>query len=100
MEKSLEDEFALAQLFIQARADARLTQAELAERMKTSQACVARLGSGKEKPSTPTLTRFANATGHRVVIQFERLSAQGERRRFCQQLISGLALIRQAHERN
>ena len=73
--KSLEDEFALAQLFIKARAESGLTQAELAERMKTSQAYVARLESGREKPSTRTLNRFANATGHRVVIQFERLSA-------------------------
>jgi ribosome-binding protein aMBF1 (putative translation factor) len=70
----LEDEFALALKFIQARANSGLTQAELAERMKTSQAYVARLESGKEKPSTRTLNRFANATGHRVVIQFERLS--------------------------
>ena len=73
--KSLEDEFALAQLFIQARAEAGLTQAELAERMNTSQAYVARLESGREKPSTRTLNRFASATGHRVVIQFEPLSA-------------------------
>lgn len=73
--KSLEDEFALAQLFIQARAEAGLTQAELAERMQTSQAYVARLESGRERPSTRTLNRFAKATGHRVVIQFQRLSA-------------------------
>ena len=73
--KNLEDEFALAQLFIHARGEAGLTQQELADRMKTSQAYVARLESGKEKPSTRTLSRFAKATGHRVVISFEPLGA-------------------------
>lgn len=73
--KSLEDEFELAQLFIHARGEAGLTQQELADRMKTSQAYVARLESGKEKPSTRTLSRFAKATGHRVVINFEPLGA-------------------------
>lgn len=69
--KSLEDEFALAQLFISARGAAGMTQQELAEKMKTSQAYIARLEGGREKPSTRTLNRFAKATGHRVVIEFE-----------------------------
>lgn len=69
--KSLEDEFALARLFISARGAAGLTQQELAEKMKTSQAYIARLEGGREKPSTRTLNRFAKATGHRVVIEFE-----------------------------
>ena len=73
--KSLEDEFELAQLFIQARGKAGLTQQQLADRMQTSQAYVARLESGKEKPSTRTLSRFAKATGHRIVINFEPLGA-------------------------
>ena len=73
--ESLDDEFALAQLFISARGAAGLTQAELAGRMKTSQAYVARLESGKEKPSTRTLNRIAQATGHKVVIQFQPLDA-------------------------
>ena len=71
--KSLEDEFALAQLFISARGAAGLTQHELAKKMQTSQAYIARLESGREKPSTRTLNRFAKATGHRVVIEFERV---------------------------
>ena len=68
---ALEDEFALAEQFIKARASAGLTQKELAERMQTSQAYIARLEGGKEKPSTRTLQRFAEATGHRVSIRFE-----------------------------
>ena len=73
--QALEDEFALAQLFISARGAAGLTQSELADKMKTSQAYVARLESGKEKPSTRTLNRIAQATGHKVVIQFQPLDA-------------------------
>lgn len=72
---ALADEFALAAQFIKARGAARLTRQELAERMKISQAYIARLEGGKEKPSTRTLSRFAEATGHRVVIHFEPLAA-------------------------
>ena len=72
---ALADEFALAAQFIKARDAAGLTQQELADRMKTSQAYIARLEGGKEKPSTRTLNRFAEATGHRVVIHFEPLPA-------------------------
>lgn len=71
---ALEDEFALADQFIKARATANLTQQELADRMKTSQAYIARLEGGREKPSTRTLRRFAEATGHRVIISFEPIT--------------------------
>ena len=70
---ALEEEFAIAGAFIAARAHAKLTQAELAKRMGTTQAVVARLESGRVKPSTRTLERFAAATGHRVRIEFERV---------------------------
>jgi transcriptional regulator with XRE-family HTH domain len=39
--------------------------------MKTTQSTVARLESGRGKPSTRTLARFAKATGHRLKISFE-----------------------------
>lgn len=64
---ALEEEFAL----IAARARAGLSQAELAKRMKTTQSVIARLESGRAKPSTRTLQRFAAATGHRLKISFE-----------------------------
>ena len=73
---ALEDEFARAGEFIKARAAAGLTQQELAERMQTSQAFIARLESGRQSPSTRTLKRFAEATGHRYVFRFEPLDAQ------------------------
>jgi ribosome-binding protein aMBF1 (putative translation factor) len=42
---------------IEARAHAGLTQEQLAERMHTTQAVIARLESGRVKPSTRTLER-------------------------------------------
>jgi DNA-binding XRE family transcriptional regulator len=68
---ALEEEFALARLFIEARARADLTQQQVAERMGTTQAAIARLESGRVKPSTRTLERFARATGTRLRIAFE-----------------------------
>lgn len=68
---ALEEEFALANAMIEARAKAGLTQEELAERMETSQSTIARLESGRTKPSTRTLERFAKATGTRLRFSFE-----------------------------
>ena len=69
---ALEDEFALATALIEAQTRATLTQAEVAARMGTTQAVIARLESGRTKPSTRTLERFARATGTRLRIQFEQ----------------------------
>ena len=68
---ALEEEFALASALIEARARAGLTQEEVARRMGTTQAAVARLEGGRTKPSTRTLERFAKATGTRLRIRFE-----------------------------
>ena len=68
---ALEGEFALAAEVAKARSRAGLSQAELARRMKTTQSTIARLESGRGRPSTRTLDRFAKATGHRVRISFE-----------------------------
>jgi ribosome-binding protein aMBF1 (putative translation factor) len=68
---ALEDEFSLAKAMIQARAHAGLTQEQLADRMHTTQAVIARLESGRVKPSTRTLERLAAATGMRLRIWFE-----------------------------
>jgi ribosome-binding protein aMBF1 (putative translation factor) len=67
----LEDEFALVSALIAARTKAGLTQAQLAARMHTTQAVIARLEGGQTKPSTRTLERFAAATGMRLRISFE-----------------------------
>jgi ribosome-binding protein aMBF1 (putative translation factor) len=68
---ALEDEYSLASAMIEARAQAGLTQEQLAKRMHTTQAAVARLESGRIKPSTRTLERLAMATGLRLRISFE-----------------------------
>lgn len=72
----LEDEFSLAAALIEARAHAGLTQQQLAERMHTTQAVIARLESGRVKPSTRTLERLAAATGMRLRISFEPIAAE------------------------
>jgi ribosome-binding protein aMBF1 (putative translation factor) len=73
---ALEDEFSLAAALIEARARAGLTQQQLADRMHTTQAVIARLESGRVKPSTRTLERLAAATGMRLRISFEPLPAK------------------------
>ena len=67
----LEGEFQLASMFIGARARAGLTQEQLAARMKTTRTVISRLESGRMKPSTRTIEKFAAATGHRLKITFE-----------------------------
>ena len=75
---AVEEEFALASAIVGARAG--LTQEQLARRMKTTQTVIARLESGRARPSTRTLQRFARATGHRLVIGFEPARAKGGRK--------------------
>jgi len=67
----LEEEFSLTAALIEARARAGLTQAEVAHRMKTTQAVIARLEGGGSLPSTRTLKKYARATGSRLRITFE-----------------------------
>ena len=64
-------EFELSRSLIEARTRAKLTQAELAERMKTTQSVVARLESGRAYPSARTLEKIARATGTRLRISFD-----------------------------
>jgi ribosome-binding protein aMBF1 (putative translation factor) len=73
---ALEGEFALIDAVAQARLRAGLSQAQLAKRMKTTQSTIARLESGRGRPSTRTLSRFAKATGHRLKISFEPVKAK------------------------
>jgi len=68
----LAPEFALARAVIHARATAGLTQEQLAQRMETTQSVIARLESGRSRPSTQTLERLAEATGTRLKISFEQ----------------------------
>ena len=68
---ALEDEFSLARELIWARTRAGLSQAELAQRMGTTQSAIARLESGKSLPSMRTIVRIAAATCTRAVVRLE-----------------------------
>jgi len=68
---ALEDEFALIRALIDARARAGLTQAELAERMGTTQSAIARMEGGRVNPSIGMLRRYAEATGTRLRVRLE-----------------------------
>ncbi len=68
---ALEEKFSLVSALIEARIRAGLTQEQVAHRMRTTQAVIARLESGGSKPSTRTLESFAEATGSRLKINFE-----------------------------
>jgi ribosome-binding protein aMBF1 (putative translation factor) len=68
---SMEAEFSLIQALIGARKRADLSQAELAARMGTTESVISRLESGRVKPSTRTLERYAKATGHFLRLSLE-----------------------------
>lgn len=69
--EALDEEFSLTAAMIEARSRAGMTQAQVARRMKTTQAAIARLESKSGRPSTRTLQRYAKATGSRLRISFE-----------------------------
>jgi ribosome-binding protein aMBF1 (putative translation factor) len=78
--EALEEEFVLASAVVKVRNRAGLTQEELARKMGTTQPVVARLESGRTRPSMRTLERLAQATGSRLRIQFEPIRAKGPAR--------------------
>lgn len=69
--ESMEAEYAIARELIAARTRAGLSQAQVAERMGTSQSTVARLESGRTLPSLRTLDRYARATGSKTLLRLE-----------------------------
>src|SRR5260370_15130100 len=76
---ALDDEFSLAAAMIEARARAGLTQEQLAQRMHTTQAVIARLESGRVKPSTRTLERLAAPTRILLLVSFQPTDARFSR---------------------
>ena len=74
----VDEEYALIEALVRARAGAKLTQAELARRLGTTQSAVARLEGGRVSPSFRTLRRYAEATGTRLTVGL------------CQQMMTGL----------
>jgi ribosome-binding protein aMBF1 (putative translation factor) len=69
--QALEEEFSISAALLEARSRAGLTQGQVAQRMETTQAVIARLEGGGSMPSTRTLEKYAKATGTRLKISFE-----------------------------
>jgi len=67
----LKEEFELLDDILKARAEAGVTQAELAARIGTTQSAVARMETaiGKHSPSISTLKRYASALGYRLQVR-------------------------------
>ena len=67
-------EFSLLGEFLKARAAQGLTQAQVAEKIGTTQSAVARMesGSGKHSPSLATLTKYADALGCKLEVRLVR----------------------------
>ena len=67
----LDEEFAFLDEFLKARAAAGVTQAEVAERIGTTESAIALLesGSGKHSPSLATLQKYAHALGCRLELR-------------------------------
>ena len=65
------EEFAFLDEVLRARAEAGLTQAEVAERIGTTQSAIARLESAEPKhsPSIATLQKYARALGYRLQLK-------------------------------
>jgi transcriptional regulator with XRE-family HTH domain len=65
------DEFAFLDEVLKARAESGLTQAEVAERIGTTQSAIARLESAEAKhsPSIATLQKYAKALGYTVQVK-------------------------------
>ena len=68
------DEFSLLDQFLKARAANGLTQAQVAEKIGTTQSAVARMesGSGKHSPSLATLSKYADALGCKLEVRLVR----------------------------
>jgi transcriptional regulator with XRE-family HTH domain len=65
------EEFAFLDEVLRARAESGLTQAEVAERIGTTQSAIARLESAEPKhsPSIATLQKYAKALGYTVQVR-------------------------------
>ena len=73
---ALEAEFLLFDELLNARKEAGLTQADVADRMGTKTSAIARLeaggGSNQHSPSVATLRKYAEAVGCRLEIRLVR----------------------------
>ena len=77
---SLDEEFTYLEEFLKARAAAGITQAEIAERIGTTQSAIARLetGGGKHSPSLSTLRKYECALNCRLELRLIPISQKEE----------------------
>lgn len=70
----LADEYVLLDEFLKARSEQGLTQAQVAEKIGTTQSAVARMesGGGKHSPSFATLAKYAEALGCKLEVRLVR----------------------------
>src|SRR5690349_24825283 len=73
------EEFAFLDEVLKARAESGLTQAEVAERIGTTQSAIARLESAEPKhsPSIATLQKYAKALGYKVEVKLVKDEQSG-----------------------
>jgi transcriptional regulator with XRE-family HTH domain len=89
--EALGPEFEILRQMLQARQDAGLTQAQVAERMGTKPPAVTRLeaslSSGRHSPSLATLQKYAEAVGCRLEVRLVRTRARSNTYEdsFCQE---------------
>jgi transcriptional regulator with XRE-family HTH domain len=78
----LEEEFSFLDGFLEARSSAGMSQAEVAEKMGTTQSAIARLesGKGKHSPSLTTLRKYAHALGYRIDLRLVKEKENPKRR--------------------
>ena len=62
-------EFSIVEALIRARTTAKLSQAEVARCIGTTQSAIARLEAGYTAPTIRTLRRYAEATGKKLRIE-------------------------------
>lgn len=85
---------AFRELVYRLRTEAGLTQAELAERMGTTQSAIARMEGGGTRPTLETLEKLATAIGGELVVGVgEHLS---ENRSIAKLVREGRAVVRKA----
>ena len=68
--EALKPKYAVIKALIEARRKARLSQAEVAERMGTTQSSIARMESGKGSVTIESVQKYAKATGQRIRLEF------------------------------
>ena len=96
-ERAYEDEERISQfreLVFRLRTDARLTQAELATRMGTTQSAIARMEGGGARPTLETLERLARSVGQELVVGVGAELSQN--RSIAKMVRDGHAVVRRA----